>query len=70
MVLAVVVFGITALSSHGGDQYSTLILHTVFLLAVIVIGNIVVSRMVRGRPFGEHSCDISPSTGSPPGTEK
>lgn len=70
LVLAVSLFGLTALSNQGGDQYSTLILHAVFLFVVIVIGNIVVSRTIHGPPFGEHTCEITPVERNPPGAEK
>jgi multisubunit Na+/H+ antiporter MnhG subunit len=70
LVLAVIIFGLTAFLNLGGDQYSTLILHTIFLFVIIVIGNIVVSRMICGPPFGEHTCEISPPGSAPPGTEK
>jgi multisubunit Na+/H+ antiporter MnhG subunit len=58
--LAVIIYGLNALQTSGGNQYFTLLLHTLFLLIIAVIGNYVVSgtilentRPVAGNPAPE-----------------
>ncbi len=44
--LAAILFGVNALQTSGGDQYPTLLLHTLLLVAVIAVGNPVVYRVI------------------------
>jgi len=47
--LAVIVFGLYALQTSGGNQYVTLILHTLVLVLVVAAGNYLVSRSILGK---------------------
>jgi multisubunit Na+/H+ antiporter MnhG subunit len=44
--IAVFVYGLNALQSSGGNQYFTLLLHTVLVVLVVAMGNYVVSRTI------------------------
>ncbi|MHB8162995.1 MAG: monovalent cation/H(+) antiporter subunit G [Methanoregula sp.] len=44
--LAVIVYGLNALQTYGGNQYVTLILHTLVLVLVVAAGNYLVSRSI------------------------
>ncbi|MFA4824134.1 MAG: hypothetical protein WC593_03150 [Methanoregula sp.] len=44
--LAVILYGLNALQTSGGDVYSALVLHTIILVIVVAIGNYVVSSVI------------------------
>lgn len=44
--LAVLIYGINALQTSGGVLYQTLILHLVFLIVIVGLGNYVISRKI------------------------
>ena len=44
--LAVFIYGLYALRTAGGNQYVTLLLHTLMLVVVIALGNYVVSSNI------------------------
>jgi multicomponent Na+:H+ antiporter subunit G len=44
--LAVIIYGLNALQTAGGNQYLTLLLHTLFLVVIVAIGNYVVSLTI------------------------
>ena len=44
--LAALIYGLNAMQTFGGDQYLTLILHTVLLLILVGLGNTVISRLI------------------------
>ncbi|MDO8872545.1 MAG: monovalent cation/H(+) antiporter subunit G [Methanoregula sp.] len=44
--IAVIIYGFNALQIPGGNQYFTLLLHTLLLVVVMAIGNYVVSRAI------------------------
>jgi multicomponent Na+:H+ antiporter subunit G len=44
--LAVIVYGLNALQTSGGNQYATLVLHTLVLVLVVAAGNYLVSRSI------------------------
>ena len=47
--LAVIVYGLNALQTSGGNQYVTLVLHTLVLVLVVTAGNYLVSRSILGK---------------------
>jgi multisubunit Na+/H+ antiporter MnhG subunit len=51
---AAFIYGLNALQTSGGDQYLTLILHTLLLVAIVVTGNYVVSVTVLERTLPLH----------------
>jgi multicomponent Na+:H+ antiporter subunit G len=44
--LAVFIYGLYAQQTSGGNQYVTLILHTLILIVAVATGNYVVSRII------------------------
>ena len=44
--IAVIIYGLNALQTYGGNQYLTLLLHTLLLVLVVGIGNYVVSSTI------------------------
>ena len=44
--LAVLIYGINALQTYGENPYLTLLLHTLLLVAVVAVGNNVVSSIL------------------------
>ena len=50
--IAVFTYGFNALQTSGGNQYFTLLLHTVLLVIVVAIGNYIVSSTIlkKARP--------------------
>jgi multisubunit Na+/H+ antiporter MnhG subunit len=44
--IAVFIYGLNALQTSGGNQYFTLLLHTVLLIVIVAIGNYIVSRTI------------------------
>jgi len=44
--LAAIIYGLNALQTAGGNQYLTLILHTLMLVVVVATGNYVVSCII------------------------
>ena len=53
MVLAVITYGYSQLLSVGGDQYLTLIIHTLVLVIVLAAGTWMMYRIIRERTHGE-----------------
>ncbi|PKL70822.1 MAG: hypothetical protein CVV30_05625 [Methanomicrobiales archaeon HGW-Methanomicrobiales-1] len=44
--LAVIVYGLNALQTSGGNQYATLVVHALVLVLVVAAGNYLVSRSI------------------------
>jgi multisubunit Na+/H+ antiporter MnhG subunit len=44
--LAVIVFGLNAMQTSGGDLYLTLVMHTLILVAGVAAGTLIVSRII------------------------
>ena len=44
--IAVFIYGLNVLQTSGGNQYFTLLLHTVVMVLVVAMGNYVVSRTI------------------------
>jgi len=44
--IAVFIYGLNALQTSGGNQYFTLLMHTVLMVLVVAMGNYVVSRTI------------------------
>ena len=60
--LAVILYGLNALQTSGNNQYLSLVLHTIFLVLVVAIGNYGVSGTILEK--------IRPVSGSPAPKEK
>ncbi|MCK9631864.1 MAG: monovalent cation/H(+) antiporter subunit G [Methanoregula sp.] len=46
VTLSVVIFGINGFLGGGGERYTILIIHTVFLFAILMTGRAVISRII------------------------
>ena len=44
--IAVFIYGLNALQTSGGNQYFTLLLHTVLLIVIVAIGNYIVCSTI------------------------
>ena len=44
--LAVIIYGLNALQTAGGNQYLTLLLHTLLLVVIVAVGNYVVALSI------------------------
>ena len=55
--LSVIIYGLNALQTSGGNQYLTLLLHMLILIVIVVTGNYIVSRIIfeKIRPLEEKS---------------
>jgi multisubunit Na+/H+ antiporter MnhG subunit len=47
--LAVIIYGFNALQTTGGNQYLTLILHTLILIVIVAIGNYIISGKIHAK---------------------
>ena len=44
--IAVFIYGLNALQTSGGNPYFTLLLHTIFIVLVVSMGNYIISRTI------------------------
>lgn len=63
MVVAVITYGYSLLLTTGGDQYLTLILHSLVLVIMLATGTWIMYRIIRERTRGEKpgSADVPPA---------
>jgi len=47
VILSVVLFGLSKYSGGGGNQYATLLIHTIFLFGILIIAYLCISRIIR-----------------------
>jgi multisubunit Na+/H+ antiporter MnhG subunit len=60
IILSVIIYGLSAFISSGGDQYITLILHTLILLFIVAVANGVVYKTILDRTKPVTSCRVPP----------
>ncbi len=60
--LAVIVFGLNALLAGSGDQYGTLVLHTIFLFCVIATASLVISGIILEKTRSTEFCTAAART--------
>jgi multicomponent Na+:H+ antiporter subunit G len=60
IILSVVIYGLSAFNSSGGDQYITLILHSLVLLFIVAVANGVVYKTILDRTKPVTSCRVPP----------
>jgi multisubunit Na+/H+ antiporter MnhG subunit len=56
MILAVIMYALYTLQSNGGDQYITLVFHSVILLCIIIGANIVQYKTILDRTRTMTNC--------------
>jgi multicomponent Na+:H+ antiporter subunit G len=60
ITVSVIVYALFILSSGGGSQYGTLILHTLVLLMVVVAANMMMYQTISERIHPSHACQGRP----------
>jgi multisubunit Na+/H+ antiporter MnhG subunit len=60
IILSVIIYGLSAFISSGGDQYITLILHSLVLLFIVAVANGVVYKTILDRTKPVTSCRVPP----------
>ena len=58
IILSVIIYALSAFNSNGGDQYITLILHSLVLLFIVAVANGVIYRMILDRTKPVTKCRI------------
>jgi multicomponent Na+:H+ antiporter subunit G len=56
IILSVLIYSLSTFSSGGGDQYITLILHSLVLLCIAAVSNSVLYRMILNRSKSLTTC--------------
>ncbi len=59
--LAVLIYGLNAIQTSGGDQYLTLLLHTVLLLIVAGLGNFLISQTILEKTRHSPKMTVTPA---------
>jgi multisubunit Na+/H+ antiporter MnhG subunit len=54
--IAAILFGISGFLGNGGSQYGTLVIHAIFLLGILVIANICITRQILQRTGLPDAC--------------
>jgi multisubunit Na+/H+ antiporter MnhG subunit len=60
IILSVIIYALSTFNSSGGDQYITLILHSMVLLFIVAAVNAVVYKTILGRTKSVTSCQTTP----------
>ena len=60
ITLSVILYALFELVSGGGNQYSTLILHTLVLIILVVVANVVVYMTITDRIKTQTACQGQP----------
>jgi multisubunit Na+/H+ antiporter MnhG subunit len=60
MILSVIIYALSTFNSSGGDQYITLILHSMVLLLIVAVANGVVYKTILDRTKSVTSCQTTP----------
>jgi multicomponent Na+:H+ antiporter subunit G len=59
MVLAVIFYALFMFVDRSSDQYVILIFHTLILLCIVIVANVLIQWTILGRNSPEGSCRIS-----------
>jgi multisubunit Na+/H+ antiporter MnhG subunit len=60
IILSVIIYGLSTFISSGGDQYITLILHSLILLFIVAVANGVVYKTILDRKKSVATCQVPP----------
>jgi multicomponent Na+:H+ antiporter subunit G len=60
IILSVIIYALSTFNSSGGDQYITLILHSLVLLFIVAVANAVVYKTILDRTKPVTSCQVPP----------
>jgi len=58
IILSVIIYALSAFISSGGDQYSTLILHSLVLLGIVAVANGIVYKTILNRIKSVSTCQV------------
>jgi multisubunit Na+/H+ antiporter MnhG subunit len=56
MILSVLIYGLSTFNSGGGDQYITLVLHSLVLLCIVALSHILLYKMILNRSKSSVIC--------------
>ena len=72
IAIAVILFGINGFLKTGGNQYETLIIHTLFFYGVVIVANVSIARIIldRTRPSDSARQTLERVTESEPRNEE
>ena len=59
IILSVILYAVSLFVSGGGDQYFTLILHSLFLLIIVAVANALVYKTILDRTKPVSNCQIA-----------
>jgi multicomponent Na+:H+ antiporter subunit G len=60
ITVSMILYSLFILSSGGGSQYGTLILHTLVLLMIVVAANVMMYQTISERIHTSHACQGRP----------
>jgi multisubunit Na+/H+ antiporter MnhG subunit len=58
IILSVIIYALSTFVSSGGDQYITLILHSLVLLFIVAVANAVVYKTILDRIKSVNTCQV------------
>jgi multisubunit Na+/H+ antiporter MnhG subunit len=64
MVLSVIVYAFFVFQSGGGDLYTSLVIHTLVLMCIVIGANLLLYRLIRKRAMTPETCKPSPQNNS------
>ena len=56
IILSVIIYGLSTFNSGGGDQYITLVLHSLVLLCIVALSDSVIYKMILNRSKSSVTC--------------
>jgi multisubunit Na+/H+ antiporter MnhG subunit len=60
IILSVIIYALFTFQSSGGDQYVALVMHSLVLLCIIIVANMLMYRTILQRSKIESTCRIAP----------
>ena len=60
IIVSVIAYGLFLLISDGGSQYGTLIFHTMVLLIVVIVANVIMYQTISNRIPIQNTCQEQP----------
>ena len=58
IILSVIIYALSTFISSGGDQYITLILHSLVLLCIVAVANGIVYKTILDRTKSVTTCQV------------
>ena len=70
IIFSVIMYALFTFQSSGGDQYVSLVLHSLVLLCIVILANMVLYKTILDRTKAVGSCRIIPDQNKKNNTEK